>query len=135
MTDADRAEQLFNTYNAQGPNPWKTFDGREVPRWEQCGAQVQGKWIAVALAARVREHDSPPPTEERVDPLFATHLLNDRGIARAKLVAQHFQRLLRGLEEVCGAGREFALARTHLEQASFYAKKSMAMVGENQRAP
>lgn len=46
------AERLFNTYNEQGPNPWKTFDGRPVPRWPALSAQVQGKWRAVAEAAR-----------------------------------------------------------------------------------
>lgn len=44
------AEQLFNAYNSQGPNPWKTFDGRDVPRWDSptMTDQVRAKWEAVA---------------------------------------------------------------------------------------
>lgn len=45
------AEALFNSYNAQGPNPGKTFDGRDVPPWEKLSLQVQQKWAAVARAA------------------------------------------------------------------------------------
>lgn len=43
-------EQLFNIYNEQGPNPWKTFDGRDVPRWDAVSDQVRAKWNAVAAA-------------------------------------------------------------------------------------
>lgn len=42
------AKQLFEAYNEQGPNPWKTFDGRDVPRWELTSDQVRAKWEAVA---------------------------------------------------------------------------------------
>ena len=45
------AKQMFDAYNAQGPNPGKTWDGKEVPPWEKVGPQVQGKWIAAARAA------------------------------------------------------------------------------------
>jgi hypothetical protein len=45
------AEQLFNAYNEQGPNPWKTFDGRDVPRWPDLTDQVREKWKAAALKA------------------------------------------------------------------------------------
>ena len=45
-----RAEALFNVYNEQGPNPWKTFDGRDVPRWPEISEQVRAKWSAVAAA-------------------------------------------------------------------------------------
>lgn len=45
------AEDLFNAYNYAGQNPWKTFDGRDVPRWPRLDAQVRGKWLAVALRA------------------------------------------------------------------------------------
>lgn len=52
LEEAQRlAKELFGAYNSCGPNPWKTFDGRPVPQWDELGAQVQGKWIAVALAA------------------------------------------------------------------------------------
>lgn len=44
------AKRLFDVYNEHGPNPWKTFDGRDVPRWHELNTQVQGKWMAVAAA-------------------------------------------------------------------------------------
>jgi hypothetical protein len=57
MTDGEHralAEELFNAYNGEGPNPWKTWNGAPVPPWHACGEQVQGKWIAVARhSARV----------------------------------------------------------------------------------
>lgn len=45
------AKELFNAYNEQGPNPWKTFDGRDVPKWDELNDQVRAKWIAVAEKA------------------------------------------------------------------------------------
>lgn len=42
------AQRLFDVYNEQGPNPWKTFDGRPVPRWPELNDQVRAKWRAVA---------------------------------------------------------------------------------------
>lgn len=48
LTPLSRAIKAFNAYNEQGPNPWKTFDGRDVPRWEQLNDQVRAKWLAAA---------------------------------------------------------------------------------------
>jgi hypothetical protein len=49
------ARKMFEAYNAAGPNPGKTFDGRDVPKWEQltgpAGEQVRGKWRAAAVEA------------------------------------------------------------------------------------
>jgi hypothetical protein len=49
------ARKMFEAYNAAGPNPGKTFDGRDVPSWEQLagpsGDQVRGKWRAAAVEA------------------------------------------------------------------------------------
>jgi len=45
------AETLFCAYNEQSPNPWKTWDGKDVPRWPALSAQVQEKWRAVARLA------------------------------------------------------------------------------------
>lgn len=50
MTPEEAAIKAFNAYNEQGPNPWKTFDGRGVPRWEHLSDQVRAKWIAAARA-------------------------------------------------------------------------------------
>jgi phage FluMu protein Com len=40
-------------------------------------------------------------------------------------VATHFTILLEALEEICPKGRELSIVRTKLEEASFYAKKSL----------
>lgn len=45
------AVQMFNAYNEQGPNPWKTFDGRDVPKWDELNDQVRAKWLAAAEAS------------------------------------------------------------------------------------
>lgn len=45
------AQTMFDAYNSTEPNPWKTFDGRDVPRWPALGEQVQTKWRAAARAA------------------------------------------------------------------------------------
>lgn len=45
------AKQMFDAYNAEGPNPGKTWDGRDVPPFGECGEQVQGKWKAAARCA------------------------------------------------------------------------------------
>ena len=42
------AELLFNAYNAAGPNPGKTHDGKDVPLFSALGEQVTAKWCAVA---------------------------------------------------------------------------------------
>lgn len=47
----DLAEKMFAAYNAQGPNPNKTHDGKDVPPWGALGEQVQGKWLAAARCA------------------------------------------------------------------------------------
>lgn len=44
------AKELFNIYNGTGPNPWKTFDFRDVPKFEATSDQVRAKWEAVAAA-------------------------------------------------------------------------------------
>lgn len=59
------AKHPFDAYNETQPNPWKTFDGRDVPQWDQLSEQVQKKWKAVAKAAAeacgysLREIESP----------------------------------------------------------------------------
>lgn len=46
------AQRIFRAYNDQGPNPWKTFDGRNIPTWDEISDQVRAKWIAAARCAR-----------------------------------------------------------------------------------
>lgn len=45
------AQRMYRAYNDQGPNPWKTFDGRSVPQWDSITEQVRGKWKAAAAYA------------------------------------------------------------------------------------
>lgn len=54
--DRPLEQALFEAYNESGPNPWKAYDGKPVPTWEQLpslphGPQVMAKWKAVADAA------------------------------------------------------------------------------------
>lgn len=50
--DLGLAEELFNAYNEEGPHPWKTWDGKDVPRWDAINEQVRAKWTAAARKAR-----------------------------------------------------------------------------------
>jgi hypothetical protein len=60
-----------------------------------------------------------------IDPLFTYVLLNDAGREKATNIARYFTALLEELEVVCPKGRELSIVRTKLEEASFYAKKSL----------
>jgi hypothetical protein len=66
-----------------------------------------------------------------IDPLFSSTALNVNGILKAEDISRNFTKLLQFLEEVCPKGREFAIARTKLEEASFYAKKSLVTEASN----
>lgn len=62
---------------------------------------------------------------------FAVHMLNDAGKTKAAEIAQAFDDCLERLTKVCPPGRELAVTRTKLEEACFFAKKSMASLPEN----
>jgi hypothetical protein len=75
---------------------------------------------------------------------FEVHILNETGIQKARTLAAKFDNLLDELTGAKSAGgfsalasrfpsREMSLVRTHLELASFYAKKAMAQDEENQK--
>ena len=64
--------------------------------------------------------------------LFAFHKLNEDGIKAANTIAEGFNKLLGLLNIICSEGREFAICKTHLEEACFYAKKAMAKLPANQ---
>lgn len=66
---------------------------------------------------------------------FAVHKLNDDGIIKADMMRHEFDRLLSFLEQVCMDGREFSILKTKLEEACFFAKKSMAINLINQEKP
>lgn len=64
--------------------------------------------------------------------LFEVHKLNEKGFKKAELIARSFSILLDNLEGVCREGREFAIAKTKLEEACFFAKKAMLSDPMNQ---
>ncbi len=78
---------------------------------------------------------------------FEVHILNPDGIAKAKQIAQAFDELLTKLDGLaeCKDGlstsyfgvqpRSYAIVKTKLEEASFFAKKAMASLPENQLQP
>jgi hypothetical protein len=68
-----------------------------------------------------------------MDPLFQFHRLNEVGIEKAVKIAESFDRLLTELKELCPEGREFSIVKTKLEEASFFAKKSMANRPDHQQ--
>lgn len=68
-----------------------------------------------------------------IDPLFSYHQLNETGVQNANRVSQVFDTLLQELRTLCPEGREFSIVKTKLEEASFFAKKSVANVAANQK--
>lgn len=69
-----------------------------------------------------------------MNPEFAVHILNESGIEKAKVLACKFDELLCSLIALCPSGREFSIVKTKLEEACFFAKKSIANAAENQKA-
>ncbi len=61
-----------------------------------------------------------------MDPLFQVHRLNPGGLAKAEFVANAFDDLLSNLMAHVPPGREFAIVKTKLEEACFFAKKGIA---------
>jgi len=74
--------------------------------------------------------------DEEISPLFKVHRLNEGGMKNARLIAEEFNLLLDRLETIIGTGspnREFAIVKTKLEEACFFAKKAMANDPANQQ--
>lgn len=67
-----------------------------------------------------------------MDQLFATHKLNKDGMEKALKIAYIFTNALHELEQLCMEGREWSICKTKLEEASFFAKKAMAINPANQ---
>jgi len=63
---------------------------------------------------------------------FEVHRLNEAGMDKAKLIASHFDALLESLKEVTPVCREMSIVKTKLEEACFFAKKSIANDPSNQ---
>lgn len=65
---------------------------------------------------------------------FKVHKLNGEGMKKAEGLAEGFSEFLDRVEQVCGKdGREMAIVRTKLQEASFQAKRAIAQRPENQR--
>lgn len=67
-----------------------------------------------------------------IDPLFQVHFLNAKGKQYAEDLATGFTALLRQVEGVAQDGRDLAIVRTKLQEASFFAKRAMALNPANQ---
>lgn len=69
---------------------------------------------------------------------FQVHVLNNIGINRAKGVGELFSEFLDKLESFIPQtpsqnGHEMALVKTKLQEASFFAKRAIAVLPENQK--
>ncbi len=67
-----------------------------------------------------------------ISELFQAHKLNALGLANSDRIGEAFTELLACLESLCGGGRHFAVAKTKLEEAAFFARKAMASLPQNQ---
>lgn len=63
---------------------------------------------------------------------FQVHLLNDQGIERAKQLGDVFSAALDRIEALIPQGRERSLVITKLQEASFFAKRAIAVDSANQ---
>lgn len=69
-----------------------------------------------------------------MNPEFEVHILNEDGIEKAQDLAASFDTCLQDVLVINpNPSREMSLVRTHLEIASFFAKKAMANQPENQK--
>jgi hypothetical protein len=64
--------------------------------------------------------------------LFTVHRLNAKGLSLAGSIARAFSDFLDKLEATCPEGRDLAIVRTKLQEANFFAKRSIAELAENQ---
>lgn len=58
---------------------------------------------------------------------FSRNVLTDEGLQKMSGIAELFDELLESLKVKCPEGRELSLTKTKLEEACFYAKKSIAV--------
>ena len=64
---------------------------------------------------------------------FQVHMLNEAGIAKATKLGEIFSTALDQVEAIVPAGRERALVVTKLQEASFFAKRGIAVDPANQK--
>lgn len=63
---------------------------------------------------------------------FQVHILNEQGLSKARELGEAFTEALDKIEALVPPGRERALVITKLQEASFFAKRGIAVVTENQ---
>lgn len=64
---------------------------------------------------------------------FGVHILNEVGIEKATVLAHVFSNALDAIEKLIPPGRELALVVTKLQEASFFAKRGVALDATNQK--
>jgi hypothetical protein len=65
---------------------------------------------------------------------FEVHRLNPAGVVKAAAIAEIFDSCLSRLEDIIKLpSRELSIVCTKLEEASFFAKKALASIPENQQ--
>jgi len=69
-----------------------------------------------------------------LNPEFETYPVNEIGLAKIKLFREAFDTLLTLIVSNLPPGRELSLVRTKLEEASFYAVKSLSKQLPNQKS-
>lgn len=63
---------------------------------------------------------------------FKVHRLNAAGMAKAQLLAEAFEEALTKINAIVPASRELSLVVTKLQEASFFAKRAVALHPFNQ---
>lgn len=64
---------------------------------------------------------------------FQVHILNEQGIAKATELGEIFSEALSKIEAIVPPGRDLSLVVTRLQEASFFAKRGIAVDAGNQR--
>jgi hypothetical protein len=64
---------------------------------------------------------------------FQVHRLNEEGMKKAEAIAEAFSTLLESVEEMCPQSRERSIVVTKLQEASFWAKRSIAVNHDHQQ--
>lgn len=64
---------------------------------------------------------------------FQVHILNDEGIAKAQKLGEVFSDALNEIEKLVPQGRERSIVVTKLQEASFFAKRGIAVDPANQK--
>lgn len=100
----------FDAYNEAGPTPWKTFDGRDVPRWPALNDAVRGKWLA---AVRAVVSDERRRKEEAVEAAATAQRHADQAITALRTAQSQDHDARERLAEIERALKETLPAHVH----------------------